>query len=176
MQVAVPRKRTTTNANDDEKNGKADKARPQATMTIGKCSKTDHRTIGHCKRAVGEQPLQVARSPRQPRERLRADCKHDVHQQPKTSYHPYGHVEIPDPNSNPNGELMTDGPRARHPERSSGLLVVRTAETRTEQQRTEGVKICHDRRFSGKEEKCPTHTQKGDVNSCTQGSKTEEGT
>ena len=146
--VVVPRERTTTKANDDVKNSKADVARSRATTTTDTRSNKDKRTIGRCKGVVGERPLHVARSPQQSREQLRADCKHEVQQHATKSYHPQDHVTNPDPNSVPIGGL----PTVFHFGRSSGLPVVRLAVTRNAQRRTEGVPIFHDHRFSPERE------------------------
>ena len=146
MRVVVPRERTTTKANDDVKNSKADMARSRATTATDTSSNKDKRTMGRSKGVVGERPLHVARSPQLSREHLRTDCKHYVQRHAKKSYHPQDHATNPDPNSVPIGGL----PTVFRFVRSLGLPVVRLAVTRTDQRRTEGVSIFHDQRFSRK--------------------------
>ena len=98
MRVVVPRERTTTTANDGVKNTKADVARSRATTATDTSSNKDQKAMGRCHRVVGERPLHVAGSPQQSREQLRADCKHDVQQHAKKSYHPQDHAVNLDPN------------------------------------------------------------------------------
>ena len=97
---------------------------------------------------------------------MSTDCQ-DARQQAKSSYSPRFHAETPSPKSQIIGDLLIDDPLIDHFERSSNLLVPRTAAFNPDRHLCENAAICHDRRCSNTEGEIPIRTLSGDLSSCS---------
>ena len=112
------------------------------------------------------QPLHDARLSPHSQDNMPTD-RQDARRHAKSSYSPQDHAETPSPKSQIIGELLIDDPLVDQFERSSNLLVPRTAAFHPDRHLCEDAAICHDRRCSNMEGKIPVHTLSGDFSSCS---------